>query len=719
MEKCKSFQPTRRFMVLTPGYQHECPLVEVNEKRDGNIIVTYTFPGFTLVNEKREVEEEEVCLEFHQVSISKAGYLARKEKPLLPLFGRYLQIPYNSSYEVSVAVGNQQEIPGELLVFPTQYGLSEYVLEPYPFKFERASYEEVVPYPEQMVWWSGPFDIDDYNALLIYVCPFQYDPKAKKLIGYGSVKVTVSLQTNPAAPAPATNGVPMGREAFGNLFLNPRRAIEDRLGVPPRRRLTQPVGDEFLIIHAAEFQSAAQKLAEWKKKRGLTTEVVCIKSIGNDPKKIKKYLRDKRGSVGSRLRYVLLLGDTDKIVPEKIEEVATDYYYATPDPTPECLFLLPWLGIGRIPVQADAEGNSVVDRIVDQIIAYEQNPPRDPAYYRRIVAAASFVEQNRRKAAGYGMDDRMYLKTIEDIRVFLVSLGFDVSRVYVKHLKKRKLFYRNGIPITDDVMKAFIQPNKATAALVKATVEGQLIIVHRDHGSAEGWGGPSFTVDDLEKVSKKTRVKGAMPSLFFSFNCLTGQFDTEDPKECFAEKLLRMNGTAPSIVAATSKTDTWLNNDLIKALFDSLFGGLLPTFPAETASYPMKFGRLGDLLNYGKCYLPMMSIDVSELRNLLEAYHVIGDPTLEVWKEEPRPLEIKATLESFTLDVLLSECPQGSVLTVWHGERMVKRIEPSSTHITISLQGIVGPSSAPGGPVFVRFWASGYRYKEVEALQVG
>jgi hypothetical protein len=142
---------------------------------------------------------------------------------------------------------------------------------------------------------------------------------------------------------------------------------------------------------------------------------------------------------------------------------------------------------------------------------------------------------------------------------------------------------------------------------------------------------------------------------------------------------------------------TFLNNDLIRALYDATFGGVLPTFPGGTASYPLKNNRIGDVLNYAKSYLPV--INVGNEQGVIyewQIFHVIGDPTLEMWKALPKVVTMKARLIKTTLDVLLSTCPFGTVMTIWlytgglrSSSRMLKRIEPLSTHITIPLAGLV------------------------------
>ena len=155
----------------------------------------------------------------------------------------------------------------------------------------------------------------------------------------------------------------------------------------------------------------------------------------------------------------------------------------------------------------------------------------------------------------------------------------------------------------------------------------------------------------------------------------------------------------------------------MKALFDATWGGVLPTFPSETASYSVRYNRIGDILNYGKSYLPVISTDGYYIKDHLEIYHVEGDPTLELWKEEPLRVKIWALLKKDYLHIKLSSCPKGGVITIWWNDKMLKRIEPSSTHIKIALRELVIRPRPLGYPIrpegFVCFWAPGYRFSKV------
>jgi hypothetical protein len=641
--------------------------------------------------------------------MAKTGFLAESGRPLLPSFGRYLQIPFNCDYSLTIKKGNQIQYD-DILVLPAQENIADNDEKEQIFEYEEDFYNKDELYPSDLVDIAGPFEIDGYNALLVHIRPFQYNPAKRKLIGFGNINITFGLspKENDSDEFPLMDPE-VNREAFGNLFLNPRRKVEERVEIEPGRVIRpggviKPFGPEFLIIYHDTFKNPAQKLANWKNMRGLRTDIVSIGTVGNTVNEIKTYIRARRGFFLSRLRYVLLFGDVDMIVTEAIVggpygPNVSDYYYSTrTDPTGSTDYLMPWLAIGRIPVRNEKEGIAVVD----QIIRYEKNPPCDPEYYLRMTFAAFFQ--------GDGTANRAYMKTMEDIREHMVALGFDVERVYVSQTPNVQ-YYIDGTPVPTEVKNSMVNANTATDMLISTTAEGQLITGHRDHGGPTGWVHPPFTKDDLGAITSE------YPTLFYSINCLTGEFDLPAPTESFAEKILRMKGGAPSLIAATRSSQTWLNNDLMKALFDAMWAGVISTFPGSTASYPVKFNRLGDILNYGKAYLPVeMSGSARYIKDHYEIYHVIGDPTIELWKALPISLGIFTKKIGSYLSIRLSSCPKDSVITCWFKNKVLKRIEPSSTHVKISLRdfGIIPfPPSPTRKPISVCFWAPGHRFRQL------
>lgn len=696
----------RTFESLNPGslpqdfdaHLHgEEPIVDVQEL-EGRIAVSFAFPGFYRSLDRRVVDGKKV--DFTQLNIAATGFFAESGKPLLPAFSRYVQIPPNCDYKVESEVGQAMKFDN-VVVLPAQEMLTDNPEAPEIFEYDRDHYASDTLYPHEMVQVQGPFMIDDYKALLVTVVPFQYNAKKKQLLGYGNITLSIELVPSavdldepPASPE-------LNREGFGNFFLNPGRGITERLslGAAIDAPVARVYGYEYLIIYYERFRAAAEQLMNWKIMKGLSTVMVSIDEVGNTVGAIKNYIRARRRSPGSRLRYVLFFGDVDMIVSEFIPggpfgDNRTDYYYSTPrDAAGARDLVMPWISTGRIPVR---NADQAAD-VVHQIIAYEMHPPGLAAFYKKMAFAGYFQ--------GDKIATKAYVKTMETIRSRLVAAGYDVERIYVSqtgHVER----YIDGAPVPADVVAAMVDPATATAKLVNAATEGRLMIAHRDHGSPDGWHMPPFSRADLNHVT------GHMPSIFYSVNCLTGMFDLPVGAESFAEKLLRITRGAPSLIAATRESHTWLNDALMKGLFDAIWGGVLTTFPGANASYPVHHQRLGDILNYAKLYLPIsLAGGLDFVKDHFEIYHTVGDPTLGVWARKPLGIRLQAQVIRRDLHIRLDRLPPDAVLTIWYGERFLRRLTPTSSYTRVSLPRSVWSKA---NQLSVCFWAPGCRFRRVK-----
>lgn len=178
----------------------------------------------------------------------------------------------------------------------------------------------------------------------------------------------------------------------------------------------------MLIITSAAFEGQADELAEWKREKGFLTKVVTLDDIdsiegGTTGEDIRAYINDVYDTYN--LSYVLLIGDAEFIPPHYVTPhptghgntlMGTDLYYAEMD----YAGYFPDLAVGRIPVDTVAEAQIVVDKIIN----YEQNPPIDQDFYRTILCAAFFQDDDRDGIAeASDSDGRAQREFAETIRI--------------------------------------------------------------------------------------------------------------------------------------------------------------------------------------------------------------------------------------------------------------------------------------------------------------
>lgn len=708
------------------------PVVKLTEKKDGTgFSLAYTFPGFWFYYEDKNrfnIRNQDVL--FTQIKIPKAGFINEIDKPLLPSFGRYVQIPAGYTFDPDDPVTIIEKSPtplsamkgeteGTIHIKRSEYELSDEWSRAcddtdYEEDYFEDFFQESEGYPanDEIVNVAGPFAIDGYTALLVHVRPFRYvNPKSADLVFYDSIKFDINLMKDPDAKSRPDNP-DCQTGAYGNLFLNPERDTE----TPVK---TDCDDTELLIIYKnPNFLGSIERLRQWKEKKGLKTDIVSVGTIGKvaTADGIKRYIRSRRDADLSKLRYVILFGDVDEIPPE--DGVNSDYYYTTPKDPDGFEPVFPWLACGRIPVKSPAEA----DIVVKQIIQYEENPDQEDSYYKEMTFCAYMEDSayywQKRRGKTDGRDSSNYVKTMEDIRDHLVNNhGFAIERVYEQEKGSKINKYCNGADIPAHVRSKIVGSDSAKYRVIAAARRGQLIIGHRGHGSASKWRFPEFHPAEL---IRQARAEGpppiVPPSIFFSVNCLTGKYNRD--KDCLAEVLLKFDGAAPSLIAPSRSSNTWLNNSMMKAFFDSMWPGILKSFHAG-ANKALKHSRLGDILNYGKTYLPIAQSNLgAKMKRHFEIYHVLGDPSLELWKRKPKKVGGSAVIDEEYLFITFPEsiCPEGCIATVCSGNgadfKVHIRIRLAKPPKPIALKEIF-PGSVPQTGFSVCFSAPGCLVDEV------
>ena len=354
---------------------------------------------------------------------------------------------------------------------------------------------------------------------------------------------------------------------------------------------------DYIVIAPQEFVSGVQPLVAHRTGQGLVVKVVELKAIFDEfnygiysPEAIRTFLDYAYHNwSGEPPTYVLLVGDgsfdykgnlsqgNPNLLPPYLAfvdpwfgETAADNRYVTvagDDPFPD-------MHIGRLP----AENATHLQTMVAKTIAYETNPaPQD--WLERVL----FVADN------------------PDLAGDFYSYSDDLVDNYLPDLY---------VPI-----KAYYMSTCLTGAACKQVIletlntTGALLVNYIGHAGITQWTGTEsvWTINDLSSLVPTSRLPVMLP-----MTCFEGAFHWADI-DALAEATVRLDGKGA--VASWSAT-----GEGVAAGHDYLNEGFLQSVLSDGVR------RLGVAADIGKAWL--FAAGFSE--DLLETYHVLGDPALRL-----------------------------------------------------------------------------------------
>jgi hypothetical protein len=532
-----------------------------------------------------------------------------------------------------------------------------------PFTINKEVYAVDAPFPHQICTVTPLGKARELSVAQLSCAAGQYNPVQEELTLFESLSVEISFEGG--------EGVFLHKRvtqdfeadnAYASAVLNKNAVAKfSDLGIYKFLRL----GEEFLILTHPDFRAAADRLAAWKTSKGIFTRVVNVNdgsAAGPDTRaQIDAYIENEYAKSLIPPSYVLLMGDAEFIPPFYVSTsgsatTGTDYPYALLSSQSD---KVADFAVGRIPVDTLAQADVVVDKIIN----YEQNPPWNSSFYRNATVASQF--QCCLSGSPSGRDQRSFIETSEKARNEMIARGKTVERIYTKTGSGTPARYFDGtlLPAALGSGSGFAWDGDTTD-IVNAFNAGRFLILHRDHGSQDGWVNPSFESTNVTNDLNN----GSLLPVVFSVNCASGLFDNETANGdygttaggvYFSERLLRKSdGGAVGILGDTRNSPTWANSALTRGFFDAVWPNTLPSYGSNTSHR-----RLGDILNYGKAYLATQvgaagngdGIVSGDLTDELYMWHVIGDPTLEMWTNNPHRWvinpDIVAKLYPFELKV--------------------------------------------------------------------
>ena len=473
------------------------------------------------------------------------------------------------------------------------------------------------------------------EAAMLYVFPYQYNPVLKRNCLYGNLSIAVeydgqilSLPTNLLSDYDPNGSKPINLGFTGEQAINAEQVIELELEASPGKLYDKSIipGCQFLIITQNILNPAAEKLKKFKESMGITTQ---IKTYSSKPSEatVESYINSCYDSMDPVPRYILILGDVN-IIPysTKITGKITDLPYFDRDDLP---LRFPDFCGGRIPVSTSTQANNWINKI----IRYEEIAQNDPFFSK--AAIASFFKPTEE---GSGIEMRRYIRTSEELAMLFANNFIDFDRLY--YSDESAIDYYTNVPqylMSDDIPGAPIPaiPSSWDAdhdEIIQSINDERFLVVHRGHGNEISWGTGDFDQFNVSDVSNLTNAN--YPSVFWSINCLTGNFAYSP--ECIAEKLGRYTGGgAVAVIAATDETETMYNDYLVHGLAQAVWPQFLDWRCGTTPSVSgYGFLRMGDILINGLLHLLTVYQNDGNpdpgAENHINCYQLLGDPTMEI-----------------------------------------------------------------------------------------
>ncbi|MGC9110777.1 MAG: C25 family cysteine peptidase [candidate division WOR-3 bacterium] len=559
---------------------------------------------------------------FDIVELDNGIYLPDPGKPLLPVVSATLVIPAASrvtSVRVQPLVTGQ--IPDRLNVLPAQcpVPLSRSQIPDF-IPPDPGVYSTDTPYPLQLLLNYSIGNAGGFKLVNLLVCPFTYHPLSRKLFLHTRLQVEISFQ--PAAGIPKTlTRVQYDRllTSLQPLVLNPEALSKF---APPVIETDQPQID-YLIITSPDLATAFQPYLEYRRARGLRTEIrttdwiECNYSGRDLPEKIRNHIIDyyrNRGVV-----YVLLAGDNRQVPSRQIRvdvgneqgSIPTDLYYGDLDfswdsnhnnlfgEMEDSIDLYADVFIGR----ASVENRAQVENFINKVVAFESAPVLD--YIRRALLPSGWLWRSL----------NYHGKFVNDSIAELTPAGW-----------------------TDLKME-----NPPDARVVADSFDhGFLIFDPAGHGNEAGVydenGTPIYTTSFARRQQNHNRY-----SIMTSLACNPGNFEAED---CLAEVALNCVG-----------------GGAIAVMMNSRYGwGTPPVMgPSEKLCvrfYDYLFNRseyqLGPCHDRSREEFAGLALYSPLWRWCMTEFNLLGDPSIDLWTDIPSPLSITTVDTIATGNQLLS-----------------------------------------------------------------
>lgn len=667
------------------GGNSEDVSVAVLESNDTRTVVRFELEGFfkseVLINGQT----------YNEIKLDTEPVLCFEGQPALPHVSRAIIIPDNAKMRLKVISSDYTDFP-ETPVVPSKGLVPPSVkLDEVPYTFG-AVYQSSGWYPSEVVAISPPFILRDYRGTVIDLFPFQYEPQSQTLRVYTSVTVEV-LNVGPGESSVLSHRIEPLRLAADFDLIYQRRFINYDFHRATRQAAAgaayTPLADfgEMLIIVYDDFYDSIAAFAEWKLQKGIKTTVVRVSEtygyVGGSAAKHEGW--------HERI-------DTADFAPADADTMPSDTgrcCYGNPyDPdcdiisSDSCAALggswielpFPWYTCGSNPmydcVPLD-NSNGIKEFIKD---FYNSHP--DLVWVLLVgrsgqVSTPILIYNEHGKPHEYAADPYYSLMAdiVSDYPDIIVGRFPGETAEEIHTMVERTIEYERDLPLPGDtdldwyhrgsVMAAAEDPQADTGTMLVDFMEniaqrlegftyssidriyetegwstqdfdtalnaGKSIVNYAGHGGRAFWGQlheEIFTKTDIERLQNANKLPCIM-----SFACTVAPID--DPITTFGEKWLQVTDAQGEPTGAmgtymSSVVQYWSPCNIALNEFNLLLvSGANTTF--------------GALCYNGGCKMKDQAGGLAD--RMFAAWHILGDPSLQVRTATPLPLTVTPTGE--------------------------------------------------------------------------
>ena len=528
-----------------------------------------------------EFEKNKITIEgedWYQIRLPKEGITQDKGFPELPVLNRSIIIPDQALMAIEVFDIEFKDYP--IKVAPSK-GVITRDIDPakVPYTFGNV-YQEPFYYPNTIANLSEPYILRDFRGITVLTNPFAYNPVTGILRVYTYYKVRVYNKGTDSVNTFNRSRISISRSfytLYENHFLNWNSY-----------RYT-PVDDSYgklLVICPTNFLSQIAPYINWKRQKGIDTELVEFSTIGTTANQLKTYIQNHYNTDNS-LTFVQLVGDAPQIPTLSYSGGGSDPSFslvAGSDNYPDIF-------IGRFSAQTTAE---VTDQ-VNKSIQYEKDLNTSATWLSKAMGIAS--DQGGGDQGDNGESDITHMNLI---RTDLLNYGYtSVDQIY--------------------------DPGASASTVTTNVNSGRGFINYVGHGSNTSWSTTGFSNTNASALTNGNKVPFIM-----DVACVNGNFVS---LTCFAEAWMRnANGGAVGIYAS-SINQSW--NSPMRAQ-DEVTDLLI----AEIHTI------LGGLYYNGSC--EMMDVYGSDGVKMFKTWHIFGDASLQIRSKTPLAMTVSHPASIYT-----------------------------------------------------------------------